>query len=93
MNPVCLWKKLSELHRGSLVSLVPSLPNELVPLDESLEETVTYIVVMGDYLWKIADDLYDDGERWVEIYDMNKDAIGKDPNFLRIGQVLIVASR
>ena len=63
MNPVCLGKKQSELHRGFFVSLAPSLLNQQVPLGESPEETVTYIVAMGDCLWKIADNMYGDGER------------------------------
>lgn len=49
---------------------------------------VIYVVARGDYLWQIAQKQYGDGNRWTEIYELNKDAIGSDPSFLRVGQEL-----
>ena len=65
-----------------------NLPNQQVPLSDG--PTTTYIVIKGDFLWAIAEKLYGDGSRWKEIYDMNKDAIGSNPDFLKIGQMLTV---
>ena len=65
-----------------------NLPNQQVPLSDG--PTTTYIVIKGDFLWAIAEKLYGDGSRWKEIYDMNKDIIGSDPDFLKIGQILTV---
>ncbi len=50
------------------------------------QETVT--VVSGDSLSAIADRYLSDTGRWREIYDLNKDTIGKDPNRILPGQVL-----
>ena len=47
----------------------------------------TYTVVPGDSLWNIAQEKYDDGEKWRVIYDANKDAI-RDPGLIFPGQEL-----
>jgi nucleoid-associated protein YgaU len=42
-----------------------------------------YVVVKGDYLWKIAkkDDIYGDPYQWIRIYTKNREMI-KDPNLI-----------
>ena len=50
------------------------------------QETVT--VVRGDTLSAIADRYLSDTSRWREIYDLNKDVIGADPNHIEPDQVL-----
>lgn len=47
----------------------------------------TYTVVEGDSLWKIAQKQYNEGKRWGEIYEANRDILS-NPNVLQIGQVL-----
>lgn len=42
----------------------------------------------GDYLWKIAKDQLGDANRWTEIYNLNRDTIGDNPNLLQPGQLL-----
>jgi nucleoid-associated protein YgaU len=53
------------------------------------EEMRTYIVQAGDTLAKIAQQLYQDGSRWDEIYEANKDQIA-DPNVIQVGQELVI---
>ena len=48
-----------------------------------------YVVKSGDCLWSIAQEAYGTGRQWQVIYNANKDAI-KNPNDLRIGQVLVI---
>lgn len=48
---------------------------------------VTYVVQPGDTLGKIALEYC---TSWKEIYDLNRDTIGKDPNVIRPGMVLTV---
>ena len=40
----------------------------------------TYVTVEGDSLWSIAERFYKDGSRWPEIHEVNKEAIGDDPD-------------
>jgi nucleoid-associated protein YgaU len=47
-----------------------------------------YEVASGDTLAIIADKQYGDGTQWRRIYDANKDAIGSDPDKLKIGMKL-----
>ena len=58
------------------------------------EKPKTYTVVSGDSLWKIAAKpaLLGNGNRWREIYELNKSVIGKNPNLIRPGQVLRLQS-
>ena len=51
-------------------------------------DTITYVVVKGDSLWKIALKQYGDGARWPEIYAMNRSVIGGNPDHIDIGMVL-----
>ncbi len=48
-----------------------------------------YVVKSGDCLWSIAQEAYGTGRQWQVIYNANKDSI-KDPNDLRVGQVLVI---
>ncbi len=48
-----------------------------------------YVVKSGDCLWSIAQKTYGTGRQWTAIYEANKAAI-KNPNDLRIGQVLVI---
>jgi nucleoid-associated protein YgaU len=47
----------------------------------------TYVVQPGDYLEKIAKEIYGDWERWKDIYEANKDQI-EDPDLIHPGQKL-----
>lgn len=47
----------------------------------------TYTVQQGDYLCKIAKNVFGDESAWTKLYELNKDGIS-DPNVLRVGQVL-----
>jgi len=48
----------------------------------------TYKTRKGDSLWKIAHKFYEDGDRWVDIYNLNSEAIGGNPLNLKTGTVL-----
>jgi len=48
-----------------------------------------YVVKSGDCLWNIAQKAYGTGRQWQLIYNANKASI-KNPNDLRIGQVLVI---
>jgi nucleoid-associated protein YgaU len=50
----------------------------------------TYEVQSGDTLLLIAQQFYGDGTQWRRIYDANKDAIGADPDRLKIGMKLTI---
>jgi hypothetical protein len=52
-----------------------------------------YITVTGwgtphGSLWDIAQDVFEDGAKWRDIYAENRDAIGTDPGELRVGMRL-----
>jgi nucleoid-associated protein YgaU len=48
----------------------------------------TYEVQSGDTLLSIAQQFYGDNTQWRRIYDANKDAIGPDPDKLKLGTML-----
>lgn len=49
-----------------------------------------YVVLPGDFLWKIALKIYGDGKFWPRIYELNKDQI-KNPNIIRPFQILKIS--
>jgi len=80
------------------LSDMPDLPAPapeppLIPhpaFNEPARRTVTFIVTAGDSLWKLAEKFYRDGERWHEIYEANKAAIGWNASNLAPGTVLTI---
>ena len=54
---------------------------------EPAPEYIEYTVERGDSLWKIAQDVYGDGNLWTKIYDENEDVIGGNPGLIYPGQV------
>lgn len=63
----------------------PNKPTETAPKPKARK--ATYRVEAGDTLVSIARAILKDGERWREIYELNKDKI-KDPNRLLVGTEL-----
>ncbi len=51
-----------------------------------------HTVIKGDTLKSIARDLFDDESRWREIYDLNRDVIGDDFGYLKLGLKLRLPS-
>jgi len=79
---------LSGLLQITLKDLEAEVPLSDLPISAS--DTITYVVAAGDSLWRIAQKQYGDSTRWHEIYDMNKDVIGSNPNRIYAGQVLTI---
>lgn len=67
------------------VKVTPAQP---VPKIDDSPSTVTYTVKRGDSLWRIAQSHFGTGTRFTEIIDLNRNALGGDPDFLPVGLVL-----
>jgi nucleoid-associated protein YgaU len=50
----------------------------------------TYTVRSGDSLSKIAKKLLGNANRWPELYELNRDTIGDNPNVIYAGQILVL---
>lgn len=70
-----------------VIVLVLALGTNVSPVQAQEPVYVSYIVQSKDSLAKIAFEYCSD---WQEIYDLNRDTIGKDPNVIEIGMVLLV---
>jgi 5'-nucleotidase/UDP-sugar diphosphatase len=62
----------------------PSSPSPAPAAVGSPEPEQTYEVQSGDTLLSIAEQFYGDATKWRRIYDANKDAIGNDPDKLKL---------
>jgi nucleoid-associated protein YgaU len=59
-----------------------------ITIDASLKPPEqSYTVVGGDTLSKIAKQFYGDANKYMKIFDANKDQL-KDPNMIKVGQTL-----
>ncbi len=54
------------------------------------EPAKSYTVKKNDSLWKISKQMYGEGSQWRRIYDANADIIGKNPDLIYPGQVLVI---
>lgn len=61
--------------------------------ESTVDAVTTYIVASGDNLSSIAYKLFGDAFRWREIYEMNSDVIGSNPNIIYPGQVLTIKTQ
>lgn len=66
----------------------PTPEPEPVPVPPVEVKTVT--VVEGDTLWDLSATHLGDPTRWVEIYALNKDVIGENPDLIHPGQTFIL---
>ncbi|MCB0909494.1 MAG: LysM peptidoglycan-binding domain-containing protein, partial [Nocardioidaceae bacterium] len=71
-------------------SAAASSPPVVVPRQPMKRRTEPYTVRRGDSLWKIAEARLGDGTRYVELVDLNREALGGRPDFLLPGMVLRV---
>ena len=55
------------------------------PADDAAARARSVIVQPGDSLEGIARQLYGDAATWQQIYAVNREAIGPDPNRLQVG--------
>lgn len=62
--------------------------NDPQPTPAPAPSGTTYTVVEGDTLWDIAGAQLGDVNRWPEIYALNMDTIGANPDLIFPGQVL-----
>ena len=65
----------------------PAQPEKPAEKPSQPANSDTYTVVSGDSLWKIASKQLGNGNRWTEIYDLNKDTV-KSPSVIFVGQIL-----
>lgn len=61
---------------------------EIPPPDAGEGGLRTYVVKPGDTLSSIAKAYYSDADRWRAIYELNREAIGANPNTLKVGMRL-----
>jgi len=52
----------------------------------------SYTIQQGDFLFAIAERLLGDGEKWKEIYELNKTILGPNPNFILPGTTIKIPS-
>ena len=57
---------------------------------EPAGDTKTYVVKKGDSLSEIAQREMGDGDRWKELYEANKDAVGDNPDLIQPGTELTI---
>lgn len=73
-------------------TFVEEKPEEVINTENDNKEdttVITYIVIKGDCLWNIAKKQLGDGNRYIEIYNLNKNII-KNPDMISIGQNLVL---
>lgn len=68
---------------SGLVSGTVERPSQRVP-------PTSYVVQSGDFLWQISHKTLGNGDRWREIYDLNVDTIGPDPDVIQPGMTLVI---
>ena len=85
-NTNVIGPDLSLLLPGQIL-YIPILPDPKTNIPKPGEQ---YIVLPGDDLFLIAKKAYRDGNRFMEIYEANRDVIGPDPTVILPGQRIYI---
>lgn len=67
-----------------------AFPMSVCAQDGTLQQ---YIVKPGDYLEKIAEEVYGDGSSWRALYEANRDAIGENPDLILPGTKIFLPGK
>lgn len=84
------WEWLQDLEQAITQRATEIINGEEIekPQESEEPEDEFYVVQQGDCLWHIAKDKLGSGARWVDLYEVNKDIIGEDPNLILIDMEL-----
>lgn len=81
-----------KLEVGQMVLVVKGSSQDGFEIDESIdfqtEQVEEYTIQSGDCLWNIASQHLNDPYRWPEIYELNKEVIGSNPDLIYSGTQL-----
>lgn len=80
---------------GQNLVLPEVTPSSLAPIDEAEptgqpQADATYVVQPGDSLWVIAGTTLDSPYQWVEVYELNRQVVGSNPDLIFPGQQLML---
>jgi nucleoid-associated protein YgaU len=79
----------SRPHASVTAPAVPGHhPSPSPPLRASKPPPAYHVVKAGDTLWSIARHQFSDGQRWHQLYQINHQVIGGNPNLIYPGEVL-----
>lgn len=77
------------LEVGQMILVVKDSSQDASEMDESVdfptEQLSDYEIQLGDCLWNIASQHLNDPYRWPEIYELNKEVIGSNPDLIYPG--------
>ncbi len=80
---------LTELPSSTVVNSVQANGSTLVT---PVTHPMTYMVKVGDTLWSIAQQQAGDPYQWSRIYQLNRAELGRNPDHIEPGMVLILPS-
>lgn len=85
------WMRIYSVNHDQIDDPDLIFPNQVfnVPLNIDLNQ---YLVEKGDFLYGIAEALYNDPFKWRELYEVNK-ALVEDPNYIVPNMILTVPGR
>jgi nucleoid-associated protein YgaU len=87
MNSDVLGTNPGMIHAGTTIHL-PGSEHAIA----STGEATKYVVKSGDNLWNLAKHNMGDGSKWSDIYKLNHDVIGANPDLIRPGQELTLSA-
>jgi LysM repeat protein len=83
-QPVAQQQDMTQMQGGDQTQIAQATDGTAAPTDQA----ASYTVQKGDNLWNIAEKQLGDGSKWTEIYKMNQDVIGQNPDLIFSGTEL-----
>lgn len=83
------WVEIAKANKITNPDLLYKGQELVLPEAKKVELPTEYVVVKGDNLWGISLKIYQDGYRWVDLWQANKTMV-TDPDKIEIGMKLAI---
>ncbi len=96
VNQLIIEKENIQKNVDAYEIMIEKLKNEKIELEQKLAEEeskpIYYYVTKEDSLWKIAERFYNQGEKWIRIFEENMEKIN-NPDLIYPAQRLIIPKK
>ncbi|HEB84339.1 MAG TPA: LysM peptidoglycan-binding domain-containing protein [Bacteroidetes bacterium] len=87
------WMRIYSVNADQIDDPDLIYPDQRLTVPIDVDRNKQYLVARGDFLYKIAEQLYRDPFQWRKLYEANTKVVGEDPNLIYPETILALPGR